>query len=82
MTTLLDLVEPDLSRLCPLAKKVAEVFLSRPNEWIDMHELARVGGTGGWSVRVREVRRLAGLNLENRQYTRDGYRVSEYRWVR
>ena len=71
---------PNLDHLKPLTQRVAGLFLSRPGVWISMHELARVGGTGGWRTRVSEARSVLGV-LENRQREQDGYRVSEYRYV-
>ena len=79
--TLLDIAEVDLSPLCPLARMVAKHFLANPHRWIHMHELAAIGGTGGWSTRVRECRRIGGLRIENRQRTVNGYRQSEYRYL-
>ena len=71
---------PNLDHLKPLTQRVAGLFVSRPGVWISMHELARVGGTGGWRTRVSEARDALGT-IDNRQREQDGYRVSEYRWV-
>ena len=62
--------------------KVAKLFKSRSGEWIDGREIAEIAGIYGWRTRVSEVRRHYGLNIENRQYKRGRYTVSEYRIYR
>lgn len=36
--------------------KVIALFQSRPKEWIEVHELAAVGGFAAWRTRVSEAR--------------------------
>jgi hypothetical protein len=83
--TQLSLLTP--ARPQSLTEAVAALFLSRPGEWIDMHQLARVGGTGGWRTRLSDCRKAPfHMTIVNRNYrTRlaDGrtVTVSEYRWI-
>lgn len=49
---------------------VLALFESRPNEWIDASELAKVGGSLAWRTRVADARRIVakdGGTIENRQ---------------
>jgi hypothetical protein len=79
---------PQAGKPQSLTEAVAALFLCRPGEWIDMHQLARVGGTGGWRTRLSDCRKAPfHMNIVNRNYrTRlaDGrtVTVSEYRLVR
>jgi hypothetical protein len=60
--------------------RLAELFTSRPGEWIDGMELARTAGIYAWRSRASDIRRR-GMTIENRQ-RREGQRtVSEYRYV-
>lgn len=62
--------------------RVAELFRSKPNEWIDGRVLAQVGGAYAWRTRVSECRRLRGMTIENRERKHpNGWTISEYRWV-
>jgi len=38
---------------------VLALFQSRPNEWIDVHELAHVGGFCSWRTRISDARKVA-----------------------
>ncbi len=40
-----------------LAQKLEDLLKSRPGEWIALHELAAVGGIGGWRTRLSELGR-------------------------
>lgn len=70
-----------------LVERTAAVFRAKPNQWIDAHEFAKVGGFAGFTARIRDLRkaRYGGLVIENR--TRRVAKVwgtetiSEYRWV-
>ncbi len=61
--------------------KVAALFRSRPNEWIDGQAIAAVGGCYAWRTRVSEIRRWYGLDITNRQRRQGRRIVSEYRLV-
>lgn len=62
-------------------KAVAELFRSRPGQWIDGLELARAGGAYAWRSRVSDVRIKLGLVIQNRQRKVGEVTVSEYRFV-
>ena len=64
-----------------LRDQVAALFRRRPNEWIDAREILAVAGFGGWRTRKNECERQLGMKIQNRQSRRDGYTVSEYRFV-
>lgn len=63
--------------------RVAAYLTARAGEWVDAHELARVGGFAAWRTRVSNARTQFGLVIENRVRTvRDGdrqWKISEYR---
>ena len=65
------------------AELVADYFKAHPNEWIDgLVFRGFAGGYGGWSARIREVKKRYGMQIENRQVRRrDGSVLSEYRFV-
>ena len=65
----------------PANAKVAALFESRPGEWIDGRVVAEIAGLYGWRTRISEVRRQYGMNIENRQFKRGRYTVSEYRYL-
>ena len=60
---------------------VARLLQSRPNQWIDGLELARVGGAYAWRSRISDARVQLGLTIENRQRKIGRRTVSEYRLV-
>lgn len=64
-----------------LRDKVAAIFLARPNEWIDARELVAVAGFGGWRTRKNECEHQLGMTILNRQFRRNGFTVSEYKFV-
>jgi hypothetical protein len=47
-----------------LNDKLEAYFRSRPNEWIDGRELARVAGSYAWRTRVSDIRKR-GMTIEN-----------------
>lgn len=63
-----------------LRDQVAAIFRARPNEWIDAHELVKVAGFGGWRTRKNECEHQLGMKIINRQYRRNGFTVSEYKF--
>ena len=83
-TSLLDLAEPDLSRLCPMAQRVAQLFLTRGRfTKIDAHELLAVGGFAAWRTRVSDVRRefqRQGLGTIANATTRHPGRTESHYW--
>lgn len=60
---------------------VADLFRSRPGEWIDGLTLAQHGGAYAWRTRLSECRTQLGLNIVNQQRKIGRRTVSEYRWV-
>lgn len=61
---------------------VADLFRSRPGEWLDELEIARAGGAYAWRSRVSDVRTQLGMVIENRQRKVGKRTVSEYRFLR
>lgn len=39
--------------------QVLDLFRSKPGQWINVHELAKVGGFAAWRSRVADSRKLA-----------------------
>lgn len=64
-----------------LRDRVAEHFRAHPDEWVDSQLLAKLAGHGGWRTRKNECERQLGMKILNRQYRRNGYTVSEYKFV-
>jgi hypothetical protein len=46
----------NLPRSNTLTAKVAALFASRPNDWIDGRDVALVGGAYGWRTRIADAR--------------------------
>lgn len=69
-----------------LTDRVVALFISRPNRWIDAHEIAKAGGFAGWRSRISDAR-ARGMSIRNHQRTvrtADGvkvYRVTEYMFM-
>ncbi len=66
--------------------RVAALFKSRPDTWIDAIELERVGGRFAWRSRVSDCRLRYGMTIENKQQKRVDttgriWTTSLYRWV-
>ena len=59
---------------------VAAHFRAHPNEWVDSQLLAKLAGHGGWRTRKNECERQLGMRIINRQYRRNGFTVSEYKF--
>jgi hypothetical protein len=66
-----------------LTDKMAANFKQWPNRWLDVLELAEIGGIGGWRSRLAELRFPPfSMNIENRQVRwPDGRRRSQYRFI-
>lgn len=60
---------------------VAAHFKRCPHEWLSMHTLAQVGGTGGWRSRVAECRTELGMAIENKVVREAHLTHSFYRYV-
>lgn len=74
--------EPDPS----LAARVAALFQSQPNTWINGMTISHVGGCYGWRTRISDCRKSFGMVIRNRQRRvrrEDGssFIVSEYMLV-
>ena len=64
-----------------LVDRMLTCFVRRPGEWIDVADLAAVGGLGGWRTRVSDVRHR-GVRIEQRLIRwPDGRNRSQYRYV-
>lgn len=65
-------------------ERVRDLFLARPNVWIDGRSFETEGGCYAWRSRISDVRRQFRMVIENRQRTVPGvngpYVVSEYRF--
>ncbi len=59
--------------------RVAHLFRSRPDTWIDGLEIAKVAGQYAWRSRISDARREFGLRIVNRQRKVGRVTVSEYR---
>lgn len=80
------LLDPIMHALPPaprsLVETLAAYFRARPRQWIDGLALAQVAGSYAWRSRLSELRRPPfTMTIENRQYKRDRFTVSEYRFV-
>lgn len=70
-----------------LIDQVREKFLENPDRWIDGREFVTLGGFGGWSARIRDLRKPAygAMTIENRvsKVEVNGQKLTrtEYRWV-
>jgi hypothetical protein len=64
----------------PYRDRVAHLFRSYPNTWIDGNELALVGGCYAWRSRVSDCRLALGMKIENRQRKVGKRTISEYRY--
>jgi hypothetical protein len=61
--------------------RMAEYFQLFPNQWLDVANLASIGGIGGWRTRVSELRHfLYHLDIDQRLIRwPDGRNRSQYR---
>ena len=59
--------------------QVAELFKSKPGQWIDGMTLAAIGGQYAWRSRVSDCRKL-GMVVQNRQRKVGRRVISEYRY--
>jgi hypothetical protein len=76
----------DAPRKQSYTQKILRVFQENENVWLDADVLASHGGKYAWRTRTSEARRIferANLgHIENRQRkAREGYTISEYRYV-
>jgi hypothetical protein len=67
-----------------LADRLESFFRSRPSEWVDGRELARIAGAYGWRTRCSDLRKR-GMDIQNRCRrvklpTGQTVTVSEYRF--
>lgn len=49
-----------------LTAAVAEVFRSRPNQWIRAEVFEKPGGRQGWRTRISNCRTAFGMDIQNR----------------
>lgn len=61
--------------------RVASLFRSQPNVWLDGLEIAKVGGCYAYRTRISDCRRQRGMNIENRLVRRGRVVSSQYRFV-
>lgn len=63
-----------------LTERVADVFRSHPNQFIDGRRLARVGGYSGFRTRISECRKFYAMRIVNEVRTlKNGTRVGFYK---
>ena len=46
--------------------RVAHLLMSRKGRWVEVHQIAAVGGFASWRSRISDARRVFGLTIENR----------------
>ncbi len=72
-------VASEIRRRQTRTERVLELFQARLNQWIDVHDLASVGGFSAWRTRVSEARELAeqdGFTIEwNHKLATSAYRL-------
>ena len=51
-------MKAEIERRASYTAAVLDLFLSRPFQWIDVRELADVGGFSGWRTRVSDARQI------------------------
>lgn len=56
-------MKAELVRRASLRDHVRAYFLARPLVWISMHDLASIGGVGGFRTRVSELRTREHLTI-------------------
>lgn len=62
--------------------RVAELFRSKPNQWISAYELMEVGGSMAWRSRISNARLKYGMAIENKvDREPNGVAHSYYRFV-
>jgi hypothetical protein len=81
-----NLSQSPAERPLSLVERLAALFRSQPNEWIDGRVLARTAGYAAWRTRVSDLRRQPfAMTMVNRQrHVRvDGrhFTISEYKFV-
>ncbi len=57
------------------------LLASRPGEWVNALDIAKVAGAMAWRTRLSELRTIDGLTVENRQRKVGKITVSEYRLI-
>jgi hypothetical protein len=62
------------------SEQLARWFARRPGQWVSVLDLVRVVPVG-WHREVYRCRHSLGLNIENRETTRGGQKISEYRYT-
>lgn len=50
-------MKAELARRESLASKLETYLKARPGVWVPIHELAAIGGVGGWRTRLSELAR-------------------------
>ena len=62
---------------------VAQLFRSKPGEWVPAPDLVRVGGMLGWRTRISDLRKPPySMQIENRTEAHPQYgKLSFYRLV-
>ena len=71
----------DFAVRATLTDAVLALFLSRPGVWIDVHELAQVGGFCGFRTRVSEARKRFERDYRGTVVWNGKQRSSAYRYV-
>ena len=54
-----DSLPHELARRKSATERVYELLVERNQQWVDIHDLAKVGGFAAWRSRVAEARELA-----------------------
>jgi hypothetical protein len=59
-----DRMKAEIIRRQSLASQLEAYFKARPGQWLPMHELAMVGGIGGFRTRISELRLTRDMRIE------------------
>ena len=61
---------------------VADLFKSKPGQWLSAYALMQVGGAMAWRTRVSECRQVLSMQIENKiERDANGVAVSYYRFI-
>jgi hypothetical protein len=73
-------MQTEIKRRSSLTDSVLDLMRAQKNQWVGVHELAKVGGYCAWRTRVSDARKLAELDGETIQWNGQ-VRESAYRLI-
>ncbi len=74
-------MKAEIERRASYTAAVLDLFLSRPFDWIDVRELAEIGGFSGWRTRVSESRQIVTDRRAGAIEWNNQIKASAYRYV-